>query len=425
MDSPTHRPRISTPEPSTRQGFAIIYVVLILVVLIGFVALGVDMGRLHLAKTELQVAADAAARAGAAKIPPQYGTPGDENQTAARSAATALANANNCEGTPVSPSSMAFYIWNPNRGVEQLEGTDGLKPLVYPDLREANAIQVSATRTVPLTFASVLGKTSAVVSVTAIAMARGRPEGLGFGIVGLDWIEMNGNKIATDSYLPELGSYDSQPPRSNGSVASNGDINLGNRDVNGDCRCGVPLADGTEYTITQKSQSYITGWKAPLDQPLSYPLETVPAGVVDQGDYKGDSNLVLTGSSDPNNPTLYCYNNFTMSGNKTVTVEGYVKLFIKGNLTITGTIDANLGIPAQLTISMVGTTGTAAVEKGTPQTYFHLYAPAADFVVKGTTDFYGWVIAKSLYFNGEAAVHYDESAQPSGGLPSFYVQLVK
>ncbi|MGE5612112.1 MAG: TadG family pilus assembly protein [Bacillota bacterium] len=423
MDSPRQSRRISPPNPRARHGFVIIYVALILVVLIAFVALGIDIGRLHLAKTELQAAVDAAARAGAAKIPPQYG--GDTNQNAARAVAIALANANSCQGTPVTPSSILFYTWNPNRGVEQLEGPNGLQPLTYPDLLEANAIQVTATRTVPLTFASILGRSSANVGATAIAMARGRPEGMGFGIVGLEGIAMNGNKIATDSYLPELGSYYSQPPRSNGAIASNADIDLGNRDVNGDCRCGVPLSDGTEYTITQKSQSYITGWKAPLDQTLSYPLETVPADAIYRGNYTGKDNLVLTGSSDPDNPTLYCYDNFTMAGNKTVTVNGYVKLFIRGNLTINGTIGVNLGIPEQLTISMVGTTGTATIEAGTPQTYFHLYAPAADFVVKGTTDLFGWVIAKSLYFNGEAKVHYDETTQPSGGLPSFYVQMVK
>jgi uncharacterized membrane protein len=47
------------------SGFSIIMLVVMLAVLIGFVSLAVDMGRVRLARAELQTVADAAARSGA------------------------------------------------------------------------------------------------------------------------------------------------------------------------------------------------------------------------------------------------------------------------------------------------------------------------------------------------------------------------
>src|SRR5437763_334556 len=52
-----------------RRGLSAIYVVLILVAMIGFVSLAVDVGRIRLARTEIQLATDAAARAGADSLP--------------------------------------------------------------------------------------------------------------------------------------------------------------------------------------------------------------------------------------------------------------------------------------------------------------------------------------------------------------------
>ena len=55
-------------DAGTRRGAIVVYVVASMVVLAGFAALAVDAGRLYLGKTELQVAADAAALAGANEL---------------------------------------------------------------------------------------------------------------------------------------------------------------------------------------------------------------------------------------------------------------------------------------------------------------------------------------------------------------------
>ena len=52
-----------------RRGLALIWVVMTMVVFLGFAAFAIDMGRIHLTRTELQTASDGAARAGVWPVP--------------------------------------------------------------------------------------------------------------------------------------------------------------------------------------------------------------------------------------------------------------------------------------------------------------------------------------------------------------------
>jgi len=51
-----------------RRGAALIYIAVAMTVLIGFMSLGVDVGHVQMVKSQLQIAAEAAARAGARKL---------------------------------------------------------------------------------------------------------------------------------------------------------------------------------------------------------------------------------------------------------------------------------------------------------------------------------------------------------------------
>src|SRR5688572_25149266 len=116
-----------------RRGFSSIYIVVALVALCGFVSFGVDYGRVQLAKTQLQGAADAAVRAAAAKI--------DDGATAARTAAVAIAAANKCDGDAV--------VLDPAQDVEfgQWDKNDRtFTPLTGAAQNSANAIRVTARR---------------------------------------------------------------------------------------------------------------------------------------------------------------------------------------------------------------------------------------------------------------------------------------
>src|SRR5688500_10003820 len=92
---------------SFRRGIAAVYSILMLVALCGLVSMGVDLGRVQLAKTELRAAADAAARAGVAGLATSVAQ--------ARSDALAVAAANMCDGSAVAldPTlDIEFGSWN-------------------------------------------------------------------------------------------------------------------------------------------------------------------------------------------------------------------------------------------------------------------------------------------------------------------------
>ena len=100
------RRNILTP---LRQGIAAAYSILMLVALCGLVSMGVDLGRVQLAKTELRSAADAAARAGVAGLATSVAQ--------AKSDAVDTAAANTCDGSSlvIDPTlDIDFGNWDSN-----------------------------------------------------------------------------------------------------------------------------------------------------------------------------------------------------------------------------------------------------------------------------------------------------------------------
>src|SRR4051812_27704419 len=138
-------PRNSSPT-RLRRGIAAAYSILMLVALCGLVSMGVDLGRVQLAKTELRAAADAAARAGVAGL--AYGV------TQAKADATAMAAANNCDGSALvldQTLDIEFGNWN--------DATRTFTLLTGAAQSSANSMRISARRiaarstAVPLMFA--------------------------------------------------------------------------------------------------------------------------------------------------------------------------------------------------------------------------------------------------------------------------------
>src|SRR5690242_19000059 len=79
-------------SPRDRRGISLVLVGFALVVLVGFVSLAVDIGRLRLANAELQTAADAAARAGAFALPTRADTPNTSQDVINEAVTASLAN---------------------------------------------------------------------------------------------------------------------------------------------------------------------------------------------------------------------------------------------------------------------------------------------------------------------------------------------
>lgn len=147
-----------------RRGMALIYTAVVMMVLIGFVSMSVDLGRVVVAKTQLRVACDAAARFGAAGLKNiLYG------QSAAQSNAVNAAAANLVDGAPLvldPVNDVQLGVWNTT--------TNTFTPNSDPTV--ANAVRVTARRVasrgtgIPLMFLGILGRSSFDITAQATAM---------------------------------------------------------------------------------------------------------------------------------------------------------------------------------------------------------------------------------------------------------------
>ena len=170
------------------RGMAGVYLVIALVALFALVSLAVDLGRVHVARSELQGAADAAARYAAG------GLAAGESRDAVISRALSAARDNKADATTVElqQSDVELGSWDPATRLFQPGGTP------------TEAVRVTARRTsatnnaVPLMFAKVLGIGSCNVTTRAVAACGSRAD----GIVGLDWIDMSSNCLLYTSPSP-------------------------------------------------------------------------------------------------------------------------------------------------------------------------------------------------------------------------------
>jgi Flp pilus assembly protein TadG len=149
---------------SRRRGVAVVYIVVVLIVMLGFCSFAVDLGRVQTAKTELRRAADAAARAGLIKLEEGV-TPADSTTTTnVDNAAETMADDNNCDGTPVviTASNVSIGIWNMSTSTFSTSGT-------ADNVTTYSAVRIETSRNVPLLFGEILGKQYCTVNATSTA----------------------------------------------------------------------------------------------------------------------------------------------------------------------------------------------------------------------------------------------------------------
>ena len=394
-----------TGNRARRRGLSVVYMVFVIVVLAAFVSLAVDMGRWRLAGTEVQVAADAAARAGADSLPTSTNAVLNHSVESADlngilDAANTAAGRETGERTNPgleldTDDDIEFGLWNPTANtftkIVDKANTTGMD-----ERRGANAVHVMGRRTedrgnsIPLIFGPVIGVFHKDVEREATAYVTGGPDN--FFFVGIDFVKSNGNKATLT-----------------GGVASDGDITPGNGDIIGDAR---PGRDGGK--ISTGPNSVITGWTAPLSYKLAtdprFTIRTVPVGTpaVPSG-----NNPTLVGSSDPHNPREY-----HGAVPSKFTLQGYVRIYVDTgtslNLTPTITYVPATNDPKEKSKRLeVNVTTTAITSYSTPngnsQIYAHVFAPKMDFSLRGTADLTGWVVAKSITYKGNSTYTYDNS----------------
>src|SRR5687768_13422082 len=431
------------PRDRRRRGVALVWLALLMIVLLGFVALGIDIGRMHLARTELQSASDASARAAAWPIPElQFGT------GAAR--ALAVVEANDAGGAAIgfdlAQEDLVYGIWWRN--------TRRFDPMPPEFLNRSNAVRIITHRDedrgnpLPMGFASLVNFDHANISAAAIAQVRGGPVGGGsgsVGIFGIDWVQTNGT-TRTDSYDPNAGPYDPSTAGDGGNVGSNGWIEfIGTTWINGGAHSGPDgdTSPDTDY-LTVWPNADVAGWQAPLDEELVFPPVTTPeaynnqplidAGVLtSSGDIsvKGNAALVIPGGP-PGNPNVYLVRNINVKANQVITINGAVEFYITGQVDMVGSVivnDANGAsnpLPSNFKLFVIGN-GDVNIGGGSAF-YGHIYAPESDVKIHGTGNeagLFGGVVGKTVDILGNSAIHVDQNIRwPGQEEKPLYVEIV-
>lgn len=137
--------------------------VVLMTAMAAFVSLAVDFGRVQLARSELQAAADAAALAATLELSKGSGLAG--------SAATYVLGANRADGVAIdsSANNVEYGYWNPQTNQFSQAQTS-------PNAKQAVRVRARVGRTngaVPTIFASLLGLTSVTPTASAVATLAG------------------------------------------------------------------------------------------------------------------------------------------------------------------------------------------------------------------------------------------------------------
>lgn len=371
-----------------------IYCLVAMTAFILIVSLAVDLGRVWVARDQLQLAADGAARAAAAALPNGY--------KAAQTAAVNAAAQNTVDGSAVvlnGNTDVIFGTWDSTAGTFTI--------LTGSAQNNANAVRVIASRNasngVPLMFAQAAGKSRFDLSVQSTACLTGDPGA--YSIIGVNGITMSGTAY-TDSYNADTqGLYTSAGAMHNGGIASNGNISLSNSVIiYGDARCGVAK------TTTLSGSATVTGLNAPLGSPLSYPSVTLPSSYQDLGDVNMSSGTVsIPGGT-------YLIHNLVLSGTAKITWTGPTVLYIRDGYNVSGStiIDTYQNLPKNRVLYFLPSCATATWS-GTNICVGELYAPDTDFTVSGSVELAGRIVARTITNSSSGGMHYDESLGPPGG----------
>jgi hypothetical protein len=381
------------------------YVVLLFTLVIGFVSLGVDWGRVQLAKTQLQAAADAAVRAACAAF-----TAGGGDVSAAQAAAVSYAAQNVCDGAVVAldaNNDVEFGTWDPAaRTFTTLTGSAR---------SSANALRITARRTaatgnpIALTFGQALGLSSCDARASAIALPAG-----GYGIVGLNSISMSGN--STDSYSSAYNTDPTSGALHHGTAASNGDIALsGGSSIQGDAHPGIGKS------VNLSGGSSVSGSTARLTTALSYPNATAGsyATTNDDGNIPG---AYLTGAKDFNlggGKTLslpagnYYFHNFTLQGGSALSFTGPATLWITGTANLGEVFTTYGSRPANLSLEMCSSGDLSMSINSSYTICASIYAPQSKLTLSNG-NLAGGVVSKQLQMSGSAKIYFDESLTTYG-----------
>lgn len=362
-----------------RQGVALVWTVVVVMMLIGFAGLALDWGYVYLTAHQLQNAADAAALAGVQEI---Y-----NSQALARAAAIRIAAANHAGGAAVvvrdNPS-------NDPTGDVVCGAYDLSAHTFKPSaLTDANAVRVATRRTagsaggaLPLFFGPIFGKTTADVSCVATAMMNKPTIG---GFIGYNGITFKNNFF--------FGSYDSSVTKvptqggagSSGTLGSNQAIaGKNNNDMYGTLLLG-PQGTARGITIDSGSRNVLGKNIALPDMPAWTP-QANPGGLPQA--YTVNTATTLPGGT-------YWFT--SLSVNADLMFSGNATVYVNGNIVVNASLTGYSQMASNLRIYQLGASRSffgPSTASGSNHMYIiaDVWAPMPTFPRRTTCRFWGGLI---------------------------------
>jgi hypothetical protein len=108
----------------------------------------------------------------------------------------------------------------------------------------------------------------------------------------------------------------------------------------------------------------------------------------------------------------YYFNTMTLGSSATINCTGAVTIYVNGNVTITGKLNAYNSIPANVQLQVIP---SATVSYTTNvATYMVLYAPASAVTVTNNKGYFGSVVGNTLFLSTHT-FHYDEALSGATG----------
>jgi hypothetical protein len=258
------------------------------------------------------------------------------------------------------------------------------------------------------------------------------------GIAAKGDIFLNGGTFI-DSYDSRLGVYaalledGSANTGTEGDVQANGSIDMTDQpQIRGDATAGGTI-DGQ-----------VTGDMHPNASPLPYPVEQCPpyspSSSFPSSMYRlqnGKWSLGISGTHGVNTGT-YSVHEFNMSSDAVLIIppDNSVTIYISGRVQINAQAEINNQTLNARNLSFVSCNRTGLPANGSdwliaggPAAYFTVYAPNNDVKVGGSGDIYGAVVANDFSTVGGASLHYDvslgESSAVSAIMPRSWKQLLR
>ncbi len=381
-----------------------IYTTVTLVALLGFSSLAVDYAHVQLVKTQLQQAADAAARGAVSQL--------SSGVSATQTAAVTWAGLNTADGTAVvmdPVNDVDFGTWDTTAHTFTL--------LTGAQQSNANAIRVHARRTaargtpVTLLFAKMLGITTCDVNATATAYVASSGA---YGLVGMSSVSINSGTVTTDSYNASSGAYSAGSAGALGSLASNGGItNGGTTTVSSKLymQAGQTLTNtGTfNYGSRQATASAIV-WPTPAAGTYATTNSNGQLGLPASGGPVNQNGITFTVP-----PGTYYLSSVSLT-NCTFTCSGPVVIYVNGNFTISGgSFTAYNNLPANLAVYIVTAAGVNI--SNTSALYADVQAPTSPINITNVSAFYGRLVGSQLTVSSSSttALHVDTSLPAVSG----------